>query len=691
MGKLLLLVACLACMSVHCVAQQQELDSLLQVLKNHTREDTVRLQLLNDIAFDYSRIDPAKGLLVADEAIKLAKKLNNLKKLASATSYKAMNYAGLGEDSVALTYYRQALAIHQQVNDRLRIATTYNNIAIELVNLSDYGQALEYHEKAFNIFKEMDDKVRMGNSLNNRGVIYLYVSDYSGALKYYLQALGIFEQLQNEEVTANTLTNIGLVYNHLSNFPKAIEYHQRAFTLYEKAGDKHGMINALGNLGNVYHDMDENAKALEYYQRALDSSQSIGDKRGIASNYANMGIVYNGMADFPKAYDYLQRSLAINKQSGDKKRISGDLNEIGKVVSNAPDAFLASIGISPAARFDKAIAYQNQSLELSKEIGSLDMQREAWSALNQVYEKKKDLSNALLAYKQFVLLRDSIINAETRQDVTRKEMQFEYEKKEFLNKAAQEKEQAVAAAALNRQKLIRNAVIGMAIILLLGGLSTFIFYKRKRDAEEQKKNAETEMQVLRLQMNPHFIFNSLNSINHYIDKQDISNATLYTTKFAKLMRMTLENSRHEEISLAEDLAALELYMQLEKLRMQGAFSYEIKIEAGIDPGTTMVPPMLLQPFVENSIWHGLSKRTGPGKIIIDIKKENGMIRCAVEDNGVGRKKDNVSISTKKESLGIKITGDRIRIINKIKKSNAGLNLLDLEEGFRAEITLPFES
>jgi LytS/YehU family sensor histidine kinase len=326
------------------------------------------------------------------------------------------------------------------------------------------------------------------------------------------------------------------------------------------------------------------------------------------------------------------------------------------------------------------------------------MQREAWSTLNRAYEIKRDFSKALHAYKQYVLLRDSIINDGIKQDVTRKEMQFEYEKKEFLSKASQEKQQVAAVAALNRQKLIRNAVAVMALVLLLGGISSFIFYKRKRDAQQQQKDAEfklrsaeTEMQVLRLQMNPHFIFNSLNSINHYIDKHDIGNATLYTTKFAKLMRMTLESSRHEEICLEEDLAALELYIELEQLRMQGAFSYEIKIEEGIDPAATMVPPMLLQPFVENSIWHGLAKKAG-GRIIIGVKKENGMIRFAVEDNGVGRKKEEqVNISAKKESLGIKITGDRIRIINKIKKSNAGLNLVDLDEGFRAEITLPFET
>ncbi|MGB8191344.1 MAG: tetratricopeptide repeat protein [Chitinophagaceae bacterium] len=702
MVRRLFFLACFAVFINKGIAQQQELDSLLSLLSNYSKEDTTRLQLLNDIAYNYSRIDPAKGLLVADEAIKLAGKLKDAKKLAAANSYKGMNYGGLGDDSLALEYYQRALAIHSQVSDRLRMATTYNNIAITLVNLSDYPKAMEYHEKAFTIFQQLGDKMRMGNSLNNRGVIYLYLSDYSQALKYYLQALSIFEQQENKQLTANSLMNVGLVYDHLSDFDKALVNHHKALDLYEAGGNKQGVINALGNIGNVYHNMNKSEEALQYYQRALDSSQAIGDKRGIASNFSNMGIVYNSIGEFEKAFEYLQKSLAINQQSGDKKRISGDLNEIGKVYLNASAPFLKKNGISSSQRFSKVVEYENRSLDMAREIGHLDMQREAWNVLSQAYEKQGDHKNSLQAYRQYIVMRDSIINARIKQDVTRKEMQFEYEKKEVLSKAEQERLQAAALAATNRQRLIKNGVIGMGLVLLIAGLSSFVFYKRKRDVEAQKKeaefrlkSAETEMQVLRLQMNPHFIFNSLNSINHYIDKHDTDKATLYTTKFAKLMRMILENSRQEEISLADDLAALELYMQLEALRLQGSFTYEIKIEEEIDAASTMVPPMLLQPFVENSIWHGLSKKTGPGKILIHVKKKDGMIKYIVEDDGVGRQLSSpesaTEISTQKKSLGIKITKDRIDIINRIKKSDAALSLSDLDKGFRVEVTLPYET
>ena len=254
-------------------------------------------------------------------------------------------------------------------------------------------------------------------------------------------------------------------------------------------------------------------------------------------------------------------------------------------------------------------------------------------------------------------------------------------------------------AEIKQQKIIKNAVISCALILLAGSLFLFIFYKRKRDAVNRQQEAElraemgdTEMKALRSQMNPHFIFNSLNSISDYISKNDMQSADMYLTKFAKVMRMILENSEQKEVSLKDDLKALELYMQLESLRMNNKFTYEIKIDHSIDVENTLVPPLILQPFVENSIWHGLSAKDGNGHILIQIKKEGKMINCIVEDNGIGRKhSDEYSqLRVNKKSLGMKITKARIDIINKLKNSNAAVNISDLSEGMRAEVRLPLE-
>ena len=210
---------------------------------------------------------------------------------------------------------------------------------------------------------------------------------------------------------------------------------------------------------------------------------------------------------------------------------------------------------------------------------------------------------------------------------------------------------------------------------------------QKRDTDLKLLISDTEMKALRSQMNPHFIFNSLNSINDYINKNEIETATMYTTKFAKLIRIVLENSEKKEVPLAEDLKALELYMQLEALRLRNTFSFAIIVDDTIDIENTLVPPLILQPFVENSIWHGMAKKQTKGNISIHIKKEGEMINCIVEDDGVGIIKSE-NINEEKKSLGMKITKARIELINKLKKTNASIQIVNKNEGFRVEVRLP---
>jgi LytS/YehU family sensor histidine kinase len=237
---------------------------------------------------------------------------------------------------------------------------------------------------------------------------------------------------------------------------------------------------------------------------------------------------------------------------------------------------------------------------------------------------------------------------------------------------------------------------------------SLVFYKRRRDAEGLKREAEfrarvsdTEMKALRSQMNPHFIFNSLNSIDDYISRSDIPKASEYLVKFAGIMRMILEYSEQKEISLADDLKALELYIQLEALRLRDKFSYEIIIGDGIDSENTRVPPLMLQPFVENSIWHGLTRKEGEGKLSIQVYRQDEMIKYSVEDNGIGRARAaglggadgrgglaGVAAAAGKKSMGIKITGERIALINQTRNAGAAMRLSDLEQGTRVEVWLP---
>ena len=208
---------------------------------------------------------------------------------------------------------------------------------------------------------------------------------------------------------------------------------------------------------------------------------------------------------------------------------------------------------------------------------------------------------------------------------------------------------------------------------------------------------EVEMKALRAQMNPHFIFNSLQSINNYIVENDKQNASAYLSKFSKLIRLILENSREKEVPLQQDLQALELYMQMEALRFKNRFNYIIEADNDIDKENTLIPPMLLQPFVENAIIHGF-KHTKSGVIKINVHHENDMLRYVVEDNGSGR--NNAAVNNEKgkhhKSLGLQIISERLNIINELKKVKTAVNIFDVKDeknnphGLRIELLLPFE-
>ncbi|MEL6256688.1 MAG: histidine kinase, partial [Bacteroidota bacterium] len=216
-------------------------------------------------------------------------------------------------------------------------------------------------------------------------------------------------------------------------------------------------------------------------------------------------------------------------------------------------------------------------------------------------------------------------------------------------------------------------------------------------ASLQQKISEVEMQALRSQMNPHFLFNSLNSIQLCVIKNQTEKAVEYLSSFSHLMRLTLVNSRSRQISLKQELEALRLYMELENLRFSQMFEFHIYVEDGMHPDDYNIPPMLLQPFVENAIIHGLQNKEGKGEINIYISKEGEYLRCKIKDNGIGREAAEVlkkNSLRKHKSMGMKITADRLEMINQTEGTKARIEIEDLYDshkipaGTRVIVQLP---
>lgn len=247
-------------------------------------------------------------------------------------------------------------------------------------------------------------------------------------------------------------------------------------------------------------------------------------------------------------------------------------------------------------------------------------------------------------------------------------------------------------------------------LLLIASFATLIFtlYRYRVSHIEKtealktalnKQIAETEMKALRAQMNPHFIFNCLNSINRYIIKNDHKTASLYLTKFAKLIRLILDNSEHHEVELAQELEALKLYIDIEALRFDHKFSYEIEVDDEIDQDSIKIPAMVIQPFVENAIWHGLLHKDTHGKMMIRVKLDGELLVCEVEDDGVGREKAmelKSKTATTRKSLGLKITADRLEALESRFGVPGSVEFIDLKDengvasGTKVVIKIPVE-
>ncbi len=334
---------------------------------------------------------------------------------------------------------------------------------------------------------------------------------------------------------------------------------------------------------------------------------------------------------------------------------------------------------------DQALRYALEGFSIAKQHHSIYQVTILCSDLCEIYAEKNDFNKAYQYSQYNSLLKDSLYRTWYKRQMH--EMAAKYQNEEQESK-------------IEKEQFLRDGIAGGTAALALFSTIGFILYKRRRDAlqkqQEAEQNlniAETEMKALRAQMNPHFIFNSLNSIYNFVKRNDSVQAGEYITKFSKLMRLILENSRQREIPLSDDIETLKLYLELESLRLQHKFSFSIDVDQSINPDAVYIPPMMMQPFVENIIWHGFDGLENAGCIKIGINRENEYLVCEVEDNGIGREnadlnKDN-HVSDKKVSHATIITEERINILNQMNKIKSSLQIIDLAQGVKILLLFPY--
>ncbi len=514
-------------------------------------------------------------------------------------------------------------------------------------------EAMLFTDDALNLSRKINWLPGIAAALRQKGSIYQVTGDYIRSIELGQQALKAAEPLHNKKFNASVYLNFGIIQLQIGEYDKALVNFQQSRSLFRDLGFPMEESIALLNIGTTYLRKEVIDSAKEYFTLCLSIAESDGFWQVAGYALSNLGEVYNRKKEYDSAIVYFKKSIPFSEKAN-------DLNIKGQSLAGISETYIKM------KQYNVAEPYAQESLNIAIKVGAVQYQKENYQMLADIYKEQGKFEKSLTAYKNFIVARDSMTNEENKSEIVKKEMLFEQGKKEAILNAQH-------AAEIKQQETTRNFLLGGAGVILIASGLLFFSYKRRRDAIAKKNDAElktqitdTEMKVMRLQMNPHFIFNSLNSISDYIAKNNSKEADDYLSKFAKVMRMTLENSERQAIPLSDDLKALDLYMQLEAKRLNSKFTYEIKVAEEIDKENTLVPPMIFQPFVENSIWHGIAKKEGMGHIIIDIRKEGKMLHCKIDDDGVGRAKASLIKDVEKQSLGMKITKARIDILNKLK-------------------------
>ena len=675
----------LFCISLSSFAQKHEIDSLKQLLRNYKKTDTTKFLLYYDISRAYDDEDDKLSLKYSDSALYIAPKLENKNKWLAKVFYrKGQNYYQYFHYKESLDSYQKAIhfALKGKKTDEL-LGRIYHNTGLIYQYNDEYKKALGYHQKAFELFVKIKNEKLGLTALNSVGACYTNLNDYKKALNCYFQVLKIAETQNNESEMGLASGNIGLVFKRIGNFEKAYAYFEKAIAIYSKINDMRNLINTYQSYGTAKDSNNDQKGAIKLYEKGLRLATK-PEYDNLKYDLINgLGVAYLAQKNYEKAIDFLKQSLVYYRENENKRKLSITNLHYSEVLTEAPDEILKKNNINPSEKYNLAISLLKENVKIDEKLEIPESLMYDKELLAKIYEKKGDYKNALHEFKDFQRLKDSLAFSENREEAIKKEMQYNADKKETL-----------AKAEIGKQKVIRNAIVTVSLIVLIAGVFLFLgFRKRQKIKAEQKEIllkaeiSETELKALRAQMNPHFIFNALNSIADYINKNDARSADYYLGKFAKLMRGILENSEEKEISLSEELKMLEFYMDLESLRFKNKFNYEVKIADDINPENTLIPPMILQPFVENSILHGLAKKENDGKITIHIDKTEDLLKCTIEDNGIGRKNPNENLN---KSYGVKLTRERIALFDKSKNSDSGVFYTDLETGTRVELRLPLE-
>jgi tetratricopeptide (TPR) repeat protein len=443
-------------------AQNKNIDSLLILLKKD-KEDTTKVNRLNALSWEFSSVNPDSAILFGNQALHLSEKI---------------------------------ILPNTLIAWQKGIGASYNRIGWGYNKKGDFTIALEFFSKAMDIWdllKRNSDKdpelIKLKiSTMSCMGNIYTQEGNYPKALGYFLEALKMNEKTSNKAGIGTDLGNLGIIYDGEGNYDKALDYYYKALKIEEQLKDPNGIATNLGDIGIIFDKQKKYQEALDCFFKALKISQEQGNKSAEANNLGSIGTVYYGNSDFSKAIEYYLKAVKIDEEIKNKNDLAIIFGNIGSMYTE--EAKRTSSKAQQKEGYAKGESYLLKALAMSDSIGDVYGLLEDNRNISELYSLIGNDKKALEHYKKAMIAKDTLFNQDRNKEVTRKEMNYEFDKKESATKAEHDKEMAISDADKKRQKLflwlIGAVAIAIGIITIIVSRSLRITRKQKDIIEEQK-------------------------------------------------------------------------------------------------------------------------------------------------------------------------------------------------------------
>ena len=534
-------------------------------------------------------------------------------------------------------------------------------------------------------------------------------TDIKKSFAYYEKVVAISDSLNYTYGKSLAQINLGLFFYGSANFDASNKAFFKAIDYAESCGALRLKAVSLNNIGDNLKTLKDYEKCRQYVNEAILLNTSLQAWRGVAINYELLQLCDIEEKLYQLAKEHLDKGMPFALKSNESYILSSYYLGYGKLkaIANNTDSatyyfaqamekaksqnhlknefliYIAKAEYLKNLKSAKRIILLDSALKIAKEIGFLKGISDAAYQLSKVYDERNNKDSALFFYRIFFKASDTLFSENNKRNVIIKESEWRLKRKEIENAHLLE-----LSKLQKKDIVIKNGLLITLFIalLLVVGIAFFItknsdVKKKRTESLLKQKITEIQMQVLRAQMNPHFIFNSLNSIENFMMKNEKRLASDYLNKFTRLIRTILDSSLNELIPIEKDMEALQLYIDLQQLRFNNKFIYETTIQTELLKGDYKVPSLIIQPFVENAIEHGIAhSERNDCIIIITAALKNDHILYTIEDNGIGRLQSSTYNQQNKphhKSVGLSITTDRIHIFNKSEAATKDVTITDL--------------